>query len=112
MGWFWSDAQNEPKSTPKFEGPGNLGIDCGPFALSFRPTPAQNWPRKPGPGTGSSIEQFKVLFAGAADLDTLRVAEVVPHLAGLGAAAPQTHGGLGGGSPSIEGSAGREPRVL
>ncbi len=39
------------------EGPGNLGPDVAPFALSFRPIPAQSRPKKPGPGTGSTITE-------------------------------------------------------
>ncbi len=36
-----------------------MGLDVGPFALAFRPKLAQNWPRKPGPGPGSTIKQPK-----------------------------------------------------
>ncbi len=41
--------------TAQAEGPGNLWSVFGPFALSLRPTPPQNLPREPGPGTGSAI---------------------------------------------------------
>ncbi len=42
-------------------GRGNLGpVFVGLFPLALRPKPAQNRPRKPGPGTGRTIEQPKV----------------------------------------------------
>ncbi len=41
------------------EGPGSLGSGFGPFAPGLGPNLAQN-PRKPGPGTGSIIEELKV----------------------------------------------------
>ncbi len=41
-------------------GPGDLGPDNDPFAIAFWPKPAQNQPRKPGTGAGSTNEQPKV----------------------------------------------------
>ncbi len=44
----------------KLSVPGQFGTGFGPFALGFRPKPAQNRFRKPGPGTGSISKQPEV----------------------------------------------------
>ncbi len=46
--------------------PDPLGPDFGPFTQALRPRPAQNRSRKPGPGTGSMVEQPKVHFGSNA----------------------------------------------
>ena len=46
--------------TAQAEGTGSLGLVFGRFALGLRLKPAQTWPRKPGPGTGSTIALPKV----------------------------------------------------
>ncbi len=43
-------------------GPGNLGSVFDPFALKLQPNHAQNHAKKPGPGTGNTIEQPKIRF--------------------------------------------------
>ena len=46
--------------TARAEGPGSLGPDFGPSTLALRRKSAQNQPRKPGPGTGSTTKRPKV----------------------------------------------------
>ena len=66
---FWGRTANVngAKCGPKLPGPKGRAVwehILVRSQLASRPKLTQNWPRKPGPGTGSTIEQPKVFGTG------------------------------------------------
>ena len=52
--------QQKGSQTAQASGPGSLGPVFGPSVFSLRPNPVQKRPRKPSPGTASSIKQLEI----------------------------------------------------